>query len=341
MHETILKLMAENNQLSDELHEAAVHSVTQLSRPMSKEERQRSMVKDLKAKVRKGTKNDNYVYPSKRQRCMTRSVKSDQEVGNEGVFDVDNIILGLKQVFKKPDPIRGLRTNKVYRHMLKEDKEKLTQIWTKAYSNSCIWTGSELGSNIWVEDIRQLIEESAMSGNVIDAYSEVLFLEQQRRASEIQGDGTQMNNEMSYVFSWTFLGLLGEKTPEERLILLGKMMPKTKSYRYLLFPIHHGFHWTLLVLDTEEGSWKFYNSKRPRTGVDSNCEVAVQLKHQLETYWKSKTLGLVCTQDCQSIEQVETSPQQGDSSLDCGVIVCYIIRQHMRNESIALKFPTR
>lgn len=28
------------------------------------------------------------------------------------------------------------------------------------------------------------------------------------------------------------------------------------------------------------------------------------------------------------------------SSIDCGVIVCYIMRQHMRNESIASKFPT-
>ncbi|KAL7164049.1 hypothetical protein ACSBR2_040038 [Camellia fascicularis] len=43
-------------------------------------------------------------------------------------------------------------------------------------------------------------------------------------------------------------------------------MAEAMKARYLLFPIHQNFHWTILILDIEEGSWKFYNSMR-RTGA--------------------------------------------------------------------------
>ncbi|KAG5565763.1 hypothetical protein RHGRI_001621 [Rhododendron griersonianum] len=58
-------------------------------------------------------------------------------------------------------------------------------------------------------------------------------------------------------------------------------------------------------------------------------------KNQVESYWKSTRDGLLTTQDCEPILTVQDCPQQEDSSLDCGVIVCYIIRQYYRNEEIA------
>ncbi|KAI8572739.1 hypothetical protein RHMOL_Rhmol01G0223200 [Rhododendron molle] len=73
------------------------------------------------------------------------------------------------------------------------------------------------------------------------------------------------------------LTMLGCKCTIERRKILERMMPQTASYRYLLFPIHFGYHWTLLVLDNEEGSWKFYNSVMERTGVDAHCKAAEQL----------------------------------------------------------------
>lgn len=58
--------------------------------------------------------------------------------------------------------------------------------------------------------------------------------------------------------------LLTTKDEEARKRMLNKMMPEAMKARYLLFPIHQNFHWTILVLDIEEGSWKLYNSMRPR-----------------------------------------------------------------------------
>ena len=44
--------------------------------------------------------------------------------------------------------------------------------------------------------------------------------------------------------------------------------------RYLLFPIFNEKHWTLLVLDTENGSWKFYYSMRPSSEIDYHLNEA-------------------------------------------------------------------
>ena len=62
------------------------------------------------------------------------------------------------------------------------------------------------------------------------------------------------------------------------------MMLKAVKEIYLLFPIFNEKHWTLLVLDTENGSWKFYNSMRPSTETDNHLNEANKVvKHQLIT----------------------------------------------------------
>ena len=53
------------------------------------------------------------------------------------------------------------------------------------------------------------------------------------------------------------------KDEEARRRMLNKLMPEAMKERYLLFPIHQNFHWTILVLNIKEGSWKFYNSMKP------------------------------------------------------------------------------
>jgi hypothetical protein len=59
--------------------------------------------------------------------------------------------------------------------------------------------------------------------------------------------------------------------------MLGKVMKKSVGARFLLFPILRGFHWTLLVLDKDEGCWKFYNSLKPRSRKDGHCSATTLL----------------------------------------------------------------
>ena len=61
-----------------------------------------------------------------------------------------------------------------------------------------------------------------------------------------------------------------------------KLLPKPFEARFLHFPIHHKFHWTLLVLDKEEGAWKFYNSLKGRKGGrDPHYNTAVEVVRKL------------------------------------------------------------
>ncbi|KAF7143746.1 hypothetical protein RHSIM_Rhsim05G0021100 [Rhododendron simsii] len=66
--------------------------------------------------------------------------------------------------------------------------------------------------------------------------------------------------------------------------MLGKVMKKSVGARFLLFPILVRFHWTLLVLDKDEGYWKFYNSLKPRSGKDEHCSATLLLRQVVAAY---------------------------------------------------------
>ncbi|KAF7129377.1 hypothetical protein RHSIM_Rhsim10G0070400 [Rhododendron simsii] len=66
--------------------------------------------------------------------------------------------------------------------------------------------------------------------------------------------------------------------------MLGKVMRKSVGARFLLFPILVRFHWTLLVLDKDEGYWKFYNSLKHRSGKDEHCAATILLRQVLAAY---------------------------------------------------------
>ncbi|GMP85760.1 hypothetical protein CsSME_00038800 [Camellia sinensis var. sinensis] len=98
--------------------------------------------------------------------------------------------------------------------------------------------------------------------------------------------------------------------------------------RYLLFPIHQNFNWTILVLDIEEASWKFYNSMRPRGALpkDPHFNAANEVRQIIEKYIKHENPTLIHPAKFeQQTNNVINSPQQDDTSLDCGILVCYII----------------
>ncbi|KAI8543832.1 hypothetical protein RHMOL_Rhmol08G0250000 [Rhododendron molle] len=277
LDETVLVLLSENSQLWDQLTESAVHEVTQKYRPSTSEEQERSMITRLRVRMRKDTKKEEYEYGRKRKRPTSESSRVNAEGGPNGMIDVENFNAGPKKGPLKPKPIRNLWTNAVHRLLSSEEKAKIKKIWDEVYTSTIIWSGTVVGCTVFVEDIRQLIVDSAISGNVIDAYVEILSTEQGSVADQMQGDCTQVTNKTVYVFTCSFLTMLGCKCPVERRKILERMMPQTASYRYLMFPIHFGYHWTLLVLDNEEGSWKFYNSMMERTGVDAHCKAAEQL----------------------------------------------------------------
>ncbi|KAF7121289.1 hypothetical protein RHSIM_Rhsim13G0177800 [Rhododendron simsii] len=314
LNKSILYLLDENDQLSAELDE--IHNITQRHISNSQNVSPRIWMKRLKRKSRRGTEDLQFACKRKKQK-LTSEDENEEGPSDKDVINVDNIPPGPVSLPNKPVPIKNLRSYGVHCLLSTEDQQRISQIWSEAYSSTCIWSGSEMGSSIYVDDIRQLIVNSSISGSVIDAYSEILMRDQSKMVGELQSDGTQMTNETSYVFTCGLLSTIIPKSREERLRLLDKWMPR----------------------DNEEGSWKFYNSRQLRTGVDRSCEAATQLKRQVESYWKSKTKGLFMTHECKPIQLMEDIPQQGHSTLDCGIVVCYVIRQYFRNEPISSQLP--
>ncbi|XP_058225350.1 uncharacterized protein LOC131334384 isoform X2 [Rhododendron vialii] len=205
LNETVLLLLSENSELLEDLTETVVHAVTQNAVLMTVEEQERSMVTRLRTRMRKDTKKDEFIYERKRKRCTGEAEKLDPKDDPKQVVDVENFSAGQKKELGKPIPIKNIRTNAVHRYLLREEKDKIKRIWDEADTSTIIWSGTHMGCCVFPNDIRQLMIESAISGNVIDAYAEVLSNEQGSRPDEMQGDCTQATNNTAYVFTCSFL----------------------------------------------------------------------------------------------------------------------------------------
>ncbi|GMP71710.1 hypothetical protein CsSME_00030009 [Camellia sinensis var. sinensis] len=113
------------------------------------------------------------------------------------------------------------------------------------------------------------------------------------------------------------------------------MMLEALKEKYLLFQIFNEKHWTLLVLDTENGSWKFYNSIRPTIETDNHLNKANKVRKVIEKYLQHHNPKLIeGNKFHEETEIAMNCPQQVDLSLDYGVIVCYLIREYVYNKDI-------
>ncbi|GMP84882.1 hypothetical protein CsSME_00038235 [Camellia sinensis var. sinensis] len=114
-------------------------------------------------------------------------------------------------------------------------------------------------------------------------------------------------------------------------------MLEAVNERYLLFPIFNEKHWTLLVLDTENGSWKFYNSMRPSIEIDNHLNEANIVRKVIEKYLQHHNPKVIeGNKFHEETEIAMNCPQQVDLSFDCGVLVCYLMREYVCNKDIFL-----
>ncbi|KAG5535402.1 hypothetical protein RHGRI_023234 [Rhododendron griersonianum] len=110
------------------------------------------------------------------------------------------------------------------------------------------------------------------------------------------------------------------------------MMPKAVYATFLLFPIIHQFHWTLLVLHKDEGKWIFYNSLSKGNRKDFYCDTTNNLRELIADYINShsKSSGGKGIENTVHIEQC--SPQQPDGFVECGVVVIFLMKQYLMNQ---------
>lgn len=293
---------------------------------------QNSLVRNIKKKNRKEHKLPEYEYPL----VLGRQMKpSDSGVVNQGDYDSkpemeDDII----EVDNVADPDRTFSlfdlTNRlpIWKLLSTQEKEKLKEAYEKRGDSTQVWTGPHVSNSVSFNDIRPIVKELTLRGNVIDAYTEMLMYEQQMKAPKSADD------EKSYIFSTLCLATIRDVAEDVRDRYLALRAPHALNARYIQFPIHLDNHWTLMVYDTKEGFWLHYNSMKPRRGrEDKHYWEASLLKSYFEDYINHRLkVGTVETQDLvKELLVVDYCPQQKLDSNDCGIIVCFIMKQLVRH----------
>ncbi|KAI7994810.1 hypothetical protein LOK49_LG11G00385 [Camellia lanceoleosa] len=108
-----------------------------------------------------------------------------------------------------------------------------------------------------------------------------------------------------------------------------------------LYTQYHANHWTVMVHDSDSGDWKHYNSLRPRRGVrDEHYNEALKVKQWVTEHHNNFVKPRIGIHDVKAedfngkLTSVIDCPQQAPESSDCGIFVCFIVRQHIRGADV-------
>ncbi|CAL5398165.1 unnamed protein product [Camellia sinensis] len=182
--------------------------------------------------------------------------------------------------------------------MTAAEKKKVTNAYNRDGDSAVMWDEQGHGVAVYFTNVKSLVRQSEIRGNVIDAYA-VLLNSEQERINEGVDDMMKNNNVRS----------------RNRYVL--DNLRAAKLFRYVHFSLCKDSYWTLVVYDTKDGSWKHFNSMRPRNGiVDVHYMEALSLK-DIVSEVQRQTIGneSIDTQDYDPpLESVADCPPQRPES---------------------------
>ncbi|GMQ07875.1 hypothetical protein CsSME_00051877 [Camellia sinensis var. sinensis] len=138
-----------------------------------------------------------------------------------------------------------------------------------------VWKGDLKSTHVYFDDIVNLIKKESIHNNLIDAYAELLH--------ELQEVVNPTLDEASFIFTSMCLKVTREYHPRQRSKHIDAHVKNYQGERYLLFPLHHDFHWMIVVYDAKDNLWRHYNSLRPRIGIhDLHIDQAQKVRKYIE-----------------------------------------------------------
>ncbi|GMP78483.1 hypothetical protein CsSME_00034403 [Camellia sinensis var. sinensis] len=290
---------------------------------------QNSLVRNIKCKVRKDRKLADYEYPLLGVRDRRMGLESDN-VGGDNDCVNGNTVIDVDAVEVAGKKWSGFDINnwlEVWKMMTFKEKTKIKKAYDRNGDGAIMWADSSTGVTIHFTDVKGLVRQSSVWGNVIDAYTELLKIEQLK----LFGNDDQADK--SYFFSSVCLDMVissdvgGLDKFVRSNIFAGSMC------RFIHFSMCHNGHWTLVVYDTESGEWKHYNPMRQHLErVDVHYTEALVLKERVTNVMKQSLIELgmdvlsIKADFNHALEAVSRCPQQKAESLDCGIIVSTIMR---------------
>ncbi|KAI7995628.1 hypothetical protein LOK49_LG11G02882 [Camellia lanceoleosa] len=258
-------------------------------------------------------------------------VRSDDFASNSGIIDVDAVVVNGSK-WSSFDINNRLG---VWKMMTVEEKSKIKQGYDRHGDRAVMWEDRDAGVVVDFTDVKNIIRQSAVCGNVIDGYVELL------KSEHVKMYGADGLDDKSYFFSSVCLDMIKSEDVRAREKFVRTNVSAATDCRFIHFPMCHDGHWTLVVYDTEESSWKHYNPMRQRGDrADVHYSVANLLKERVTVVMEQtlREFGL----DEQSIranfnstlEAVTKCPQQKPGTLVCGVLVCAIMRQYVHRADV-------
>ncbi|CAL5426733.1 unnamed protein product [Camellia sinensis] len=235
-----------------------------------------SMMKRVKNReTRKEHKDPDFWYITKRQPKHNKTVDEVEPMVKESAKT------SKEEQTQHQHPTKQIDTfYPVFHKLPNKSRMKLISLWATKTNSYPILQGKEIGSYLYLDDIDKIVKCEELSGNTINAYKEILMTEEQSKPK------FSLNSQAgtTYIFTTSCHYLFTTKDEAETNQLLNKLMLEVVKERYILFPIFNEKHWTLLVLDTKNGSWKLYNSMTPSTEADNHLNEAKKVRKVIEKY---------------------------------------------------------
>ncbi|XP_028096747.1 uncharacterized protein LOC114296636 [Camellia sinensis] len=228
-----------------------------------------SLVKRVKNKARREFRLSDYEYPGIFGRTQVNTnVRLGKSVEPGVIYSVEDV-----EVERKTWNGFGLNRRHTVWNMLKdEDRELLQRMYTLEGDGLIVWDGGHNGIQVHFTDIKDLVQQNSIHGNVIDAYGAMLTEMHKMVSGRAEYVGT------SYIYTSVCSDMMRNSSAVSRAKYLNVHMKAARGCRYTVIPIYNANHWTVMACDVESGNWKHYNSMRPRRGVrDEHYNVALKV----------------------------------------------------------------
>ncbi|CAL5416610.1 unnamed protein product [Camellia sinensis] len=264
----VIDLECEKTILQDLYDDQSVHIVTQaeaqkqLPGPMQHNLNPPSKVKHIKEEDRKEHRLPDFQYPDLLGQKQPHTVEMAEDMDKHPLV-------------KHPKKLTLTNKFKVRSKMSKQDKQKVQALQKSRGNELLVWKGDSKSTHMYFDDIVNLINEESIHINLIDAYAELLH-EQQEVVNPT-------SDEAPFIFTSMCLKVIREYHSRKRSKHIDAHVKNYQGERYLLFPLHHDFHWTIVVYDAKDNLWRHYNSLRPRTGIhDPHIDQAQEVRKYIE-----------------------------------------------------------
>ncbi|KAL7090377.1 hypothetical protein ACP275_12G037100 [Erythranthe tilingii] len=287
-----------------------------------------------------GTYNESHVgtVDKSADKLILQHANTEHDEGNEKILPIS------ERTRSKHPAVTPTTVSKVVRRYRKfknnrnmsENNRALLDITVEAAANkeyTKAWTSPDGSKFVCVKDLVQSITHGEISTLTIDAYCEILMIRQSMKEfNETQYSELEGTN---YVFPCMLLSATRNPKSTDRSF---HPPANIDPYRYLVFPLHSdrnpnkvADHFTLVVFDRLEETWKFYNSLLPRENITDKYFVdAHDMKTAMQATASRYNIDINFDFD---IEVVKDCPQQNNGR-DCGVHVLYCIKQIFRQQPI-------